>query len=160
MTATPKKKGDTKGLSTACNVNFSRVIRKNYKFGSLLSKLTQYDSIWRGKIVYQSHNYLESIISRVYCSREFFFFFLGVSYANSRPYSQAFLAVTVETGDKNRHDFFHCMQMSLVMSMRFIFGGDWNDALIVLLLPYVRWSVTFGAEGTVFDACYVPFFVL
>ena len=23
---------------------------------------------------------------------------------------------------------FHCMQMSLVMSMRFIFGDDWNDA--------------------------------
>ena len=50
--------------------------------------------------------------------------FWSVSYANSRPYSQAFLADTVETGDKNRHDFFHCMQMSLVMSMRFIFGGD------------------------------------
>jgi len=30
---------------------------------------------------------------------------------------------TVETGDKNRDDF-HCMQMSLVMSMRFIFGYD------------------------------------
>ena len=72
MTATPKKKGDTKGLSTACTVNFSRVIRKNYKFGSLLSKLTQYDSIWRGKIVYQTYNYLESIISRVCFSREFF----------------------------------------------------------------------------------------
>lgn len=72
MTATPKKKGDTKRLSTACTVNFSRVIRKNYKFGSLLSKLTQYDSIWRGKIVYQTYNYLESIISRVCFSREFF----------------------------------------------------------------------------------------
>ena len=23
---------------------------------------------------------------------------------------------------------FHCMKMSLVMSMRFIFGDDWNDA--------------------------------
>ena len=78
MTATPKKKGDTKGLSTACTVNFSRVIRKNYKFGSLLSKLTQYDSIWRGKIVYQTYNYLESIISRVCCSREFFFPFFWV----------------------------------------------------------------------------------
>ena len=32
----------------------------------------------------------------------------------------AFLAETVETGDKNSDDF-HCMQMSLVMSMRFIF---------------------------------------
>ena len=34
---------------------------------------------------------------------------------NGRPWSQAFLAETVETGDKNRDDF-HCMQMSLVMS--------------------------------------------
>ena len=37
--------------------------------------------------------------------------------------SQAFLTATVETGDKIRDDF-HYMQMSLVMSMRFIFGDD------------------------------------
>ena len=49
------------------------------------------------------------------------FFFLFFS--NGRPYSQAFLAETVETVDKNRRDF-HCMQMSLVMSMWFIFGDD------------------------------------
>ena len=36
---------------------------------------------------------------------------------------QAFLAETVETGDKNRDDF-HCTQMSLLMSMRLIFGYD------------------------------------
>ena len=30
---------------------------------------------------------------------------------------------TVETGDKNRGDF-HCMQMTLLMSMRYIFGDD------------------------------------
>ena len=30
---------------------------------------------------------------------------------------------TVEAGDKTRHDFY-CMQMSLVKSMWFIFGGD------------------------------------
>ena len=30
---------------------------------------------------------------------------------------------TAETGDKNRDDL-HCMLMSLVMSMRFIFGGN------------------------------------
>ena len=35
----------------------------------------------------------------------------------------AFLAKTVETGHKNRGDF-HCMQMSLVMSIRCIFGDD------------------------------------
>ena len=50
-------------------------------------------------------------------------FSLFVSSPNGRSYSQAFLAETVETGDKNRHDF-HCMQMNLVMSMRFIFGDD------------------------------------
>ena len=33
----------------------------------------------------------------------------------------------METGDKN-HDDFYFMQMSLVMSMQFIFGDDWNDA--------------------------------
>ena len=32
----------------------------------------------------------------------------------------------MESGDKNRDDF-HCMQMSLVMSMRCIFGDDWNN---------------------------------
>ena len=37
-----------------------------------------------------------------------------------RSGSQAFLA---ETGNKNRDDF-HCMQMSLVMSMWFIFGNN------------------------------------
>ena len=30
---------------------------------------------------------------------------------------------TVEAGDKNRH-VFHCMQLSLVMNMWFIFGDD------------------------------------
>ena len=38
----------------------------------------------------------------------------------------AFLAKTVETGDKNCDDF-HCMEMSLVMSMWFILGDDWNN---------------------------------
>ena len=33
----------------------------------------------------------------------------------------------METGDEN-HDDFHCMQTSLVMSMWFIFGDDWNNA--------------------------------
>ena len=42
---------------------------------------------------------------------------------NGRPWSQAFLAETVETGDKNRDDF-HCMQMALVMSILFTFGDD------------------------------------
>ena len=35
----------------------------------------------------------------------------------------AFIAETVKTGDKNRDDIY-CMQMSLVMSMTFIFGDD------------------------------------
>ena len=40
-----------------------------------------------------------------------------------KPRSQAFQGETVKTGGKNRDDF-HCMQTSLVMSMRFIFGDD------------------------------------
>ena len=53
----------------------------------------------------------------------FLFLFLGVSYANGGPYSLAFIADTVETGDKNRDDF-HWVHMSLVMSRRLIFGDD------------------------------------
>ena len=45
------------------------------------------------------------------------FVFWGVSYANGRPHSQAFLADTVETGDRNGHDFFHCMQISLFLEV-------------------------------------------
>ena len=161
MTATPKKKGDTKGLSTACTVNFSRVIRKNYKFGSLLSKLTQYDSIWRGKIVYQTYNYLESIISRVCFSREFFSPFFWVcpmqivghtpSLSKRTPWKLGIRIVTTSfIADANESRDEHA-----------VYFWRWlNDALTVLLLPYVRWSVTFGTEGTVFDACYLPFFVL
>ena len=55
----------------------------------------------------------------------FFFFCRSVAKRGASP--QAFLTETVETGDKIRDDF-HCMQMSLVMSMRFIFGDEWNDA--------------------------------
>ena len=42
---------------------------------------------------------------------------------NRRPWSQAFLVETAETGDTNR-DGFHSMQISLVMNMRFIFDND------------------------------------
>ena len=55
----------------------------------------------------------------------FLFFFGGV--CGTLFVGHAFLAETVETGDKNRDDFHH-MEMSLVMSMRYIFGDDWNDA--------------------------------
>ena len=58
MAATPKKKGDTKGLSTACTVNVRRGIWKIYKFGSLVNKLCRCDFIWRGKIAYQSYNWI------------------------------------------------------------------------------------------------------
>ena len=47
------------------------------------------------------------------------FFFVCQSISES----QAFLAETVETGDKDRNDF-HCVQMSLVMSMLFILDDD------------------------------------
>ena len=53
----------------------------------------------------------------------FLFLFFSVPSPNSGSWSQALLAQTVETGDKNRDDF-HCMQKNLVMSMRFIFGDD------------------------------------
>ena len=33
----------------------------------------------------------------------------------------------METGHKNRDDF-HSMEMSLLMSMWFILGDDWNNA--------------------------------
>ena len=63
------------------------------------------------------------------------FFFFCRSVAKRGACSQAFLTETVETGDKIRDDF-HCMQMSLVMSMRFIFGeNDWNDACKLKAFP-------------------------
>ena len=56
------------------------------------------------------------------CPRSFemqaFVFCLSV--AKRRACSQAFLGETVQTGDKN-HDDFLCMQMSLMMCMRFVF---------------------------------------
>ena len=52
--------------------------------------------------------------------------------------SQALLAETLETGDKNRDDF-HCMQMRLVMSLWSIFSYDWNDT--------PRWSCIFWLLG-------------
>ena len=55
----------------------------------------------------------------------FCFLCVCVSVPKMGSCSQAFLAETVETGDKNLDDF-HCMQTSLVMSMRFIFGDDLN----------------------------------
>ena len=55
-------------------------------------------------------------------------FFFHVSVPKGSSESQAFLAKTVETVKKNRDDF-HCTQMSLVMSMRFVFDDDENDGL-------------------------------
>ena len=52
-----------------------------------------------------------------------FLFFRLLWSLNGRSCSQAFLAETVETGDKNPDDF-PCTQMSLVMSMRFNFAYD------------------------------------
>ena len=46
--------------------------------------------------------------------------FFHLSVAKRGVCSQMFL---VETGGKNRDDF-HCIQMSLVMSMQLIFGDD------------------------------------
>ena len=52
-----------------------------------------------------------------------FFIFLCQWPPIRAPCSKAILAETVETGDKNRDDFY-CIQMSLVTSMRLIFGDD------------------------------------
>ena len=43
----------------------------------------------------------------------------------------------METGDKNRDDF-HCMEMSLVMSMWFILGNEWNNAQCLSRLSAFR----------------------
>ena len=48
-------------------------------------------------------------------------YFFRRSVAKRGACSQASLTETVGTGDKNRDDF-HCMQTSLVMSMRYILG--------------------------------------
>ena len=45
------------------------------------------------------------------------FLIICPSSPNGRPWSQAFLAETVKTGDKNRDDF-RCMQINLVMSIK------------------------------------------
>ena len=54
-----------------------------------------------------------------------FFFFVGLP--QMVVIVPALLVETVETGDKNSDDF-RCIQMSLVVSMRFIFVDDWNYA--------------------------------
>ena len=64
-----------------------------------------------------------------WCRRSFEIqaFVFRLSVAKRGACSQAFLAETVQTGDKNLDDFL-CMQMSFVMCMRFVFGDDCNDA--------------------------------
>ena len=71
---------------------------------------------------------LEKQVSENAGASFFFFFFFHLSVPKGSSESQAFLSKTVETGKKN-HDDFHCMQMSLVMSMQFIFDDDESDAL-------------------------------
>ena len=41
----------------------------------------------------------------------------------------------METGEQNRGNF-HCMQMSLVMSMQYIFGDDNDNDLILILRAF------------------------
>ena len=68
------------------------------------------------------------------------------------PCFQVFLEETVETGDKNR-DYFHCMQMSLVMSMRLIFGNDWNDACKLIAFFAVWQWCNFPRFGDPWFSC-------
>ena len=65
-------------------------------------------------------------------------YFFRRSVAKRGECSQAFLTETVGTGDKNRDDF-HCMQKSLVMSMRYIFGDVWNDACKLNIFAVWQW---------------------
>ena len=46
----------------------------------------------------------------------------------------------METGDKNHGDF-HCTQMSLMMSMRYIFGNDWKFGNDVIFLRWIDFRV-------------------
>ena len=61
---------------------------------------------------------------------------------------------TVETGDKNRDDF-HCMEISLVMSMWFILGDDWNNtqclSRLSAFLPCKK-SLSFSLKKVTFHA--------
>ena len=75
-------------------------------------------------------------------------FFFHVSAPKRRSlFWQAFLAETVERRILNEKKLrwwgsvnFHCMQMGLVMSMRFIFGDDWNDAQRLILDRRLKWA--------------------
>ena len=62
-------------------------------------------------------------------------YFFRRSVAKRGECSQASLTDTVGTGDKNRDDF-PCMQTSLVMSMRYIFGDDNDNDLILILRAF------------------------
>ena len=68
-----------------------------------------------------------------------FFFLVCLPQSAMVPWSQAFPAETVETGDENP-DHLHCMQMSLVMSMRFIFGPEGGRGGGVGALPYITYT--------------------
>ena len=79
--------------------------------------------------------------------------FFRKSDANGRPYSQAFLTETVVTGDKNRHDF-HCMQMSLVMSMQFSCGDHWNIGIKLITFVFAVWQwCNFSSNGGPWSSC-------
>ena len=61
----------------------------------------------------------------------------------------------METGDKNRDDF-HCMEMSLVMSMWYILGDDWNNAQCLsrlsAFLPCKNQTLSFALKQVTFHA--------
>ena len=71
---------------------------------------------------------------------------------NGRPCSQAFLAETVKTGDKNRDDFL-CMQMNLVMGMRFNFWRWLKKlAMFIIACENIRFSLLFVAGDVLREA--------
>ena len=77
-------------------------------------------SFW-SVLFYQWHKHLlvELALAERDSKKASVFFFFRRSVAKRKACFKAFLTETVETGGKNRDDF-HCMQMSLVMSMRLI----------------------------------------
>ena len=93
-------------------------------------------SVWYFIPWYMYVQRLKSLISRAFFSR-WNLFFSSVC-REKRACSRAF-PETVETRDKSR-DEFHCMQMSLVMSMTFIFGDDWNDACKLNTFFFAVWQ--------------------
>ena len=82
----------------------------------------------------------------------FLFFCCCFFFSSVRPKKAVIILAGVPSGDRGKKNLkwektsmwgsvnFHCMQMGLVMSMRFIFGDDWNDAQRLILDRRLKWA--------------------